>query len=179
MSNKLTCSLILLCTLSAFHPAAYAENSPADQVIISSGTQLAQLQTNIGVFEENVEIIHGDRTILADRLEVHRREELGKNKQLLVATGSPAVFQERQADGTLLKATAKEVRYDVANRMLTIKGGAEISQAGQKISAQTIVYDMEKKLISAQRGEQEQNRVRTILLPEKDNTKQPQKKGNP
>ncbi|TMP30066.1 lipopolysaccharide transport periplasmic protein LptA [Pseudoalteromonas rubra] len=179
MNNKFTYTLILLCTLSAFQPSAYAEDTLTDQVIISSGTQLAQLQTNIGVFEENVEIIHGDRTILADRLEVHRREELGKNKQLLVATGSPAVFQERQADGSLLKATAKEVRYDVANRMLTIKGGAEISQAGQKISAQTIVYDMEKKLISAQRGDQEKNRVRTILLPEKENSKNSQKKGNP
>jgi lipopolysaccharide export system protein LptA len=38
---------------------------------------------------------------------------------------------------------------------------------------------MEKKLISAQRGDQEKNRVRTILLPEKESSKNSQKKGNP
>ncbi|MBQ4812123.1 lipopolysaccharide transport periplasmic protein LptA [Pseudoalteromonas luteoviolacea] len=164
ISNKLSATILFACSVGLLAQSAVANTSP-EQVIISSGKQQAQLQTNIGVFEDNVEIIHGSRKITADRLEVHRREELGDNKQLLVATGDPAIFQEQQADGSILKASAKEVRYDVANKLLTIKGNAEISQAGQKISAQEIRYDMDKQLISAQRSDQEGKRVRTVLLP--------------
>ncbi|WP_063361533.1 lipopolysaccharide transport periplasmic protein LptA [Pseudoalteromonas luteoviolacea] len=176
MSNKLSATLLFTCAIALLPQSALANNT-SEQVIISSGKQQAQLQTNIGVFEENVEIIHGQRKIFADRLEVHRREDLGENKQLLVATGSPAIFQEQQTDGSLLKASAQEVRYDVANRLLTIKGNAEISQAGQKISAQEILYDMEKQLISAQKANDEGKRVRTVLLPvdkEQDGNKEPQ-----
>ncbi|BBN80301.1 hypothetical protein PA25_02860 [Pseudoalteromonas sp. A25] len=139
----------------------------ANEVSIKAGKQQAQLKTNIGIFEQNVEIIHGNRTINADRLEVHRREELGDNKQLLVATGSPARFSEKQPDGTTLSASAMEIRYDVANRTLEIKGNATINQAGQIIQAQAITYDMDKQLISAERGEQDSARVHTILVPEK------------
>ncbi|KZN51316.1 lipopolysaccharide transport periplasmic protein LptA [Pseudoalteromonas luteoviolacea] len=176
ISNKLSATLLFTCAIALLPQSALANNT-SEQVIISSGKQQAQLQTNIGVFEENVEIIHGQRKIFADRLEVHRREDLGENKQLLVATGSPAIFQEQQTDGSLLKASAQEVRYDVANRLLTIKGNAEISQAGQKISAQEILYDMEKQLISAQKANDEGKRVRTVLLPvdkEQDGNKEPQ-----
>ncbi|MFY8300527.1 lipopolysaccharide transport periplasmic protein LptA [Pseudoalteromonas sp. SS15] len=163
MTNKLLLSLLLL----GFSNFALAETAPMSQVSIKAGKQQAQLKTNIGIFEENVEIIHGNREIYADRLEVHQREELGENKQLLVATGKPARFIEKQPDGSVLSASAEEVRYDVANRLLTIKGKAEINQAGQVIKAEAIIYDIEKQLISAEQNEQNKQRVHTILVPEK------------
>lgn len=163
MTNKLLLSLLLL----GFSNFTLAETASMSQVSIKAGKQQAQLKTNIGIFEENVEIIHGNREIYADRLEVHQREELGENKQLLVATGKPARFIEKQPDGTVLSASAEEVRYDVANRLLTIKGKAEINQAGQVIKAEAIIYDIEKQLISAEQNEQNKQRVHTILVPEK------------
>jgi lipopolysaccharide export system protein LptA len=166
MTNKLMYSLAVVGLL--FGQLALAQSTnPVDEVSIKAGKQQAQLKTNIGIFEQNVEIIHGNRKINADKLEVHRREELGDNKQLLVATGSPARFSEKQPDGTELTASALEIRYDVANRTLEIKGDAKINQAGQIIRAQSIIYDMEKQLISAERGEQDNARVHTILVPEK------------
>lgn len=166
MTNKLivTVAFIGLTLSQAVHAQS---NDFSTQVSIKAGKQTAQLKTNIGIFEQNVEIIHGNRQINADRLEVHRRAELGENKQLLVATGQPARFIETQSDGTILSASANEVRYDVANQKLIIKGNAEINQAGQIIKAQSIVYDMEKQLINAERGTQNTGRVHTILVPEK------------
>ncbi|WP_105167245.1 lipopolysaccharide transport periplasmic protein LptA [Pseudoalteromonas sp. T1lg23B] len=143
------------------------QNKATSEVSIKAGKQQAMLKTNIGIFEQNVEIIHGNRKINADRLEVHRREELGDNMQLLVATGNPARFLEKQSDGSELTASAQEIRYDVANRTLVIKGNATINQSGQIIQAQSITYDMDKQLISAERGEQDNARVHTILVPEK------------
>jgi len=163
MTNKFIFSLCLL-SLSKLSLAAI---NPVDEVSIKSGKQQAQLKTNIGIFEDNVEIIHGNREIYADRLEVHSREDLGENKQLLVATGKPARFIEKQQDGTILSASAEEVRYDVAKRLLIIKGEAEINQAGQIIKAESIVYDIAKQLISAEQNNQDNQRVHTILVPEK------------
>ncbi|TMP83533.1 lipopolysaccharide transport periplasmic protein LptA [Pseudoalteromonas phenolica] len=173
MTNKLLLSLLIL----SFSQLSMAQTAPSDQVSIKAGKQQAQLKTNIGIFEENVEIIHGNREIYADRLEVHQREELGENKQLLVATGKPARFIEKQSDGTVLSASAEEVRYDVANRLLTIKGKAEINQAGQVIKAEAIIYDIEKQLISAEQNEQNKQRVHTILVPEKKTPKSNSEQG--
>jgi lipopolysaccharide export system protein LptA len=53
MTNKLLLSLLLL----GFSNFSLAETAPMSQVSIKAGKQQAQLKTNIGIFEENVEII--------------------------------------------------------------------------------------------------------------------------
>ncbi|PAY00448.1 lipopolysaccharide transport periplasmic protein LptA [Pseudoalteromonas sp. HM-SA03] len=179
MTSKIINKLVFIGLLASSTLAIAAEQN---EVIIDAGRQQAQLQSNIGIFEQNVVIIHDNRKINADRLEVHRRAELGSNKQLLIATGNPAVFEEAQADGTTLRAAANEIRYDVAELKLVLTGNAEISQAGQKSSAQVIIYDIEKQLISAERSDQENSRVRTILVPVDDKKdtkdKKAQEEGN-
>ena len=92
MTNKFAHLLVIPSLLIAF--ASFAENTapPADQVSISAEKQLAQLKDNIGIFEKNVEIIYGNCRIKADRLEVHKREALGNDKQLLVATGNRSLI---------------------------------------------------------------------------------------
>ena len=53
------------------------------KVSISADTQQADLKRNIFIFKNNVDITHTDRNIKADLLEVHRRTELGEEKQIL------------------------------------------------------------------------------------------------
>ncbi len=177
MTSKLAHIFIVPSLLIAFSSFAQDTSAPADQVSISADKQQAQLKSNVGIFENNVEIIHGNRRITADRLEVHKREDLGDNKQLLVATGEPAYFEEKQTDGTLMTASANEVRYDVAKRLLTLIGNAQVTQAGQKINAKSITYDMDQQLISAERGEGSNDRVHTILVPV--DSKETKSKGQP
>ena len=167
MTNKISKILIIPTLILAFNLSAaeQAIQPAANQISISADKQEGQLKENVGIFEKNVEIIHGNRRITADRLEVHKREELGDNKQLLIATGSPAYFEEKQTDGTIMSASANEVRYDVAKRFLTLIGDAQVSQAGQKINAKSITYDMQQQLISAEKDENSTDRVHTILVP--------------
>jgi lipopolysaccharide export system protein LptA len=167
MTNKLTKILIIPSLMLAFSASAAEPEAqpPANQISISADRQEGQLKENVGIFEKNVEIVHGNRKITADRLEVHKREDLGDNKQLLIATGSPAYFEEKQDDGTVMSASANEVRYDVAKRFLTLVGDAEVAQAGQKINAKSITYDMQQQLISAEKDENSTDRVHTILVP--------------
>jgi len=181
MTNNLAKILIIPSLILAFNSnAAEQSTSPlANQISISADRQEGQLKENVGIFEKNVEIIHGNRRITADRLEVHKRDELGDNKQLLIATGSPAYFEEKQADGTVMSASANEVRYDVAKRFLTLVGDANISQAGQKITAKSITYDIEQQLISAEKDENSTDRVHTILVPVDAKKEQKLNKGQP
>ncbi|MBO7925406.1 lipopolysaccharide transport periplasmic protein LptA [Pseudoalteromonas sp. K222D] len=181
MTNNLAKILIIPSLILAFNSnAAEQSTSPlANQISISADRQEGQLKENVGIFEKNVEIIHGNRRITADRLEVHKRDELGDNKQLLIATGSPAYFEEKQADGTVMSASANEVRYDVAKRFLTLVGDANISQAGQKITAKSITYDIEQQLISAEKDENSTDRVHTILVPIDVKKEQKLNKGQP
>ncbi|WP_440054899.1 lipopolysaccharide transport periplasmic protein LptA [Pseudoalteromonas sp. T1lg65] len=172
MISKLFTTLTLF-SLSVW--ATVASSVEDSQVIIDSDRQQAQLQSDIAIFEKNVTVIHGLRRITADKLEAHRRKELGDNKQLLIAKGSPAIFTEQQADGTMLEAKANEIRYDVATMTLVISGNAEIKQAGQKMNADSITYDIDKQLISADRSDQKDSRVRTILVPVKDDKDQSNK----
>ena len=181
MTNKISKILIIPTLLLAFNGyAAEQEASPAaNQISISADKQEGQLKANVGIVEKNVEIIHGNRRITADRLEVHKREDLGDNKQLLIATGSPAYFEEKQADGTVMSASANEVRYDVAKRFLTLVGDAEVAQAGQKINAKSIIYDMQQQLISAEKDENSTDRVHTILVPVEPKKVKKSDKGQP
>jgi lipopolysaccharide export system protein LptA len=179
MTNKLTKFFIIPALLLSCSSNADEETSTpvANQISISADSQKGQLKENVGIFENNVEIIHGDRLIKADRLEVHKRDEQGDNKQLLIATGNPAYFEEKQPDGTTMSASANEVRYDVSQRILTLVGNAQIAQAGQEINAKSITYDIEQQLISAEKDENSTERVHTILVP----VEKPQKnsKGQP
>ena len=76
-----------------------------------------------------------------------------------------------------MSASAKEVRYDVAKRYLTLIGDAQVTQAGQKINAKSITYDMDQQLISAEKGASSDDRVHTILVPV--DSKETKSKGQP
>lgn len=143
------------------------------KVSISADTQQADLKRNIVIFKNNVDIKHTDKNIKADLLEVHRRSELGKQKQILIATGNPATFIGKLKDGSPVTASAKNIRYDVESGTLTFKGDAKINQSGQSMSAKTIIYDHLQELITAYKDKGSDQRVHTVLTPvKKEETKQ-------
>lgn len=143
------------------------------KVSISADTQQADLKRNIVIFKNNVDIKHTDKNIKADLLEVHRRSELGKEKQILIATGNPAIFIGKLKDGSPVTASAKNIRYDVESGTLTFKGDAKINQSGQSMSAKTIIYDHLQELITAYKDKDSDQRVHTVLTPvKKEETKQ-------
>ncbi|MFY8273729.1 lipopolysaccharide transport periplasmic protein LptA [Pseudoalteromonas sp. SSDWG2] len=177
MTNKFNVLILgFALGLSAFQ--LHAEQVDAiSKVFIDADRQQALIKENTTIFDKNVHIVHGNREIKADRLEAHRRPELGDNKQLLIATGDPAMYIETMADGKQITASAKEIRYDVATQMLQIKGDAKIQMADQQIVAETISYDIDKQTISAEKDKDSSTRVRTTLTPQGE--QQPQEKEQP
>ncbi len=152
-----------------------------NEVSIVADKQQAVLKKNVVIFQNNVEITYGNILIKADLLEAHRRIELGDKKELLIASGTPATYLEKLENGGVISASAKEIKFDLATKTLIIKGQAKIIQEGQQINAETIIYDQNKKLISAEKDKNSNQRVHTILTPEKkkpapDNTQPTDKK---
>lgn len=130
---------------------------------IDADEQSARLKENVGIFQHNVQIKHGDMTIRADYLEAHKRAELGDNQQLLVATGKPVTFSAQQEDGSLITASALEIKYDVAKQLFTMIGNATFQQNSDIMSADTIIYDREKETITSKRAKNSNNQVKTII----------------
>ncbi|HCV17552.1 MAG TPA: lipopolysaccharide transport periplasmic protein LptA, partial [Alteromonas sp.] len=47
------------------------------------------------------------------------------------------------------EARAFEIRYEVANRTISLAGDAELNQNTSVVKGETIVYDMEKEQLKA------------------------------
>ena len=130
---------------------------------IEADQQSARLNENVGIFKTNVRISHGNMKISADYLEAHKRDKLGEDKQLLIATGSPVTFTAKQEDGTVIEAKANKVTYDVATSMFTMEGSASFTQGGNVISADAIIYDRAKQIVSSQKNKNSKNQVKTVI----------------
>lgn len=130
---------------------------------IEADEQSARLKENVGIFKNNVQIKHGDMTITASYLEAYKRAELGENQQLLIATGDPVKFTATQEDGSIISASANEIKYDVANELFTMIGNAKFQQNSDLMSADTIIYDRVNETVTSKKSKNSNNQVKTII----------------
>lgn len=128
--------------------AARTEGSIKEQTLVYSG---------------NVSVKQGSLEIKADTLTVDR--SAGDGKEVFIAQGKPASYSQVLDGDKPIQASAEEIRYNVANRTLTLTGKAEITQSGSLVQSAKIVYDLEKQQLSAESGK-ESERVITIFTPE-------------
>lgn len=167
MINKL--SLQASITVLALAVSLYSGQTNAETLKlkhpleINADEQSARLKENVGIFEKNVHIKHGNLTITADYLQAFKRAELGENQQLLIATGKPVKFTAQQEDGSTITASANEIKYDVAKELFTMKGNAKFQQNSDVMSADTIIYDRIAETVTSKKAENSQNQVKTII----------------
>ena len=144
---------------------------------IDSDTTFGDIQTSTLVYEHNVIVQQGSLKILANRLEIDG--SAGEGAEIFIATGTPATYSQLMEDGSLVEAKANEIRYERANRVLTMTGDAELKQRGSLVRATLVRYNIETQQLNAERGDDDNGRVRTIFepsqhQPEKNDTKENQ-----
>jgi lipopolysaccharide export system protein LptA len=115
------------------------------------------------IFIDNVIIRQGSLEILADRVEADATA--GKGKEIITATGSPASYQQRLEDGTLVSASANEIQYKVEFQTISLKGNAAINQNDIKVNGDSIAFDMAKEQIIASTNAGSEETVTTVLSP--------------
>lgn len=150
----------LLCALSL---GVMAKDSDIlQEVKIKAVRQSADIKNNQVIYYGPVEVTQGSIRILADELRAFSVKASGES--IIVATGNPATYSQVMEDGRIASASAKEIRYELAKRTMTLSGDATLDQAGSNVSANRIRYDIaQQKLIAESSGE---DRVITIIKPQ-------------
>lgn len=115
------------------------------------------------LYSGNVRIVQGTLVIEADEVEVLAKE--GPGKEIFIARGQPAKYQQTKEDGTLVSATANEIRYLVSGRVLTLEGAAELQQNSSQVKGESIRFDMQNETVNAAGTDDQGGRVTTIFQP--------------
>ncbi len=157
MPIKLCLSALLLSSMSL---ANAAQQDFDKEVVINAKKQSSDLKNKIASYIEDVKITQGTLTIEADIVQV--ANEKGSENKFYVAKGKPATFSQLLDDGQLIELKADEITYSPATNTITIKGNASVSQAGSKVTGDTIVYNTLSEQLTAESSES----VTTILKPE-------------
>lgn len=123
----------------------------------------ADLKQQTLTYSGNVIVQQGSLLIKASELIVDR--SAGEGKEVFIAKGSPAVYSQLLEGDKPIQASAEEIRYAMAKRVLTLTGKAEITQSGSLVRSAKIEYDLQKEQLSAEKGDGEE-RVTTIFTQE-------------
>ncbi len=157
--NKLSAVLFVL-----FSTAVLAKTTDFSEPIeVNADRNEASLKQQMLVYSGNVIVKQGTLLIKADKLTVDRSG--GEGKEVFIAVGKPAVYSQVLDGDKPIQASAEEIRYAMATRVLTLTGKAEITQSGSLVRSAKIEYDLLKQQLSAE-SEEGKERVTTIFTSE-------------
>lgn len=157
--NKLSAVLFVL-----FSTAVLAKTTDFSEPIeVNADRNEASLKQQMLVYSGNVIVKQGTLLIKADKLTVDR--SAGEGKEVFIAVGRPAVYSQVLDGDKPIQASAEEIRYAMATRVLTLTGKAEITQSGSLVRSAKIEYDLLKQQLSAE-SEEGKERVTTIFTSE-------------
>ena len=160
MKNK----FLYLALALLFQPVTHAAPADYTQQIQIDADNLASLKENVLTYSDNVIITQGSIRISADRLEIDA--SAGKGKEVYSVSGSPVSYSQLLEETKTVNAFASEMRYEPANRTLTLNGNAELVQSGSVVKASVIKYNVETQELNA--ASDSSRRVTTIITPEED-----------
>lgn len=158
-------NIILFSLALIFSGSVYAGSDDFKKEIqVGSDRQFGSIKDKVMTFLDNVKVEQGSLLIEADKLEVIA--SAGKGKEVFIASGKPATYSQRLDGDKPIKASANEIRYDVANGTLVLTGNAELSQSGSMVQGAVIKYNLEKQELEAESDGKKVERVTTVFSPE-------------
>lgn len=132
-------------------------NAAESEIILRAERATLSQQEGTGLYEGNAELIQGQRTLNADRIEITLKD--GKPSRV-EATGSPV----RLVDGTDLNARAKKLIYDIEGGRILLFHQARITHQGRVFEGAELIYELNSRRISARGDESEgDGRIRLVI----------------
>ncbi|RZQ56121.1 lipopolysaccharide transport periplasmic protein LptA [Pseudidiomarina tainanensis] len=164
--------LLAINAISVNESAAQGREDFDKPIQINAERESFDVAKKVAVFDQNVVIRQGSLSIRADHLEVTRRDD---QTDVFTATGSPAVYEQQLDDGSPITAEAEIISYDQSQQLLTLSGNVKVSQENSVIQGSEIIYNFATQQLSANRSEDDADRVTTIFMPKKksDNQNEP------
>lgn len=143
--------------------ASNIENDFLLPVTASSREQSLDGRKMTSIFKDSVVIKQGSLQILADQVEADATA--GKGKEVITATGRPASYQQQLEDGSVVIASANEIKYNVELQTISLTGNATIKQKDVTVTSDSITFDMAKQQIMASTDANSEAAVTTVLSP--------------
>lgn len=158
--------------LPALLPAT-ATALPSDKnkpINISSDTAEVDDKNGSSVYRGKVKMVQGSIKLKGDQITIFSNAD-GVTR--LIAIGAPAHFQQRpEAGKALIHAYGNSIEYFVIDEKMKLKNQARLEQDNNVFTGERIDYDMQKRLVNAYGGSQnnsstETPRVNMIIQPAK------------
>ena len=143
--------------------SSYGLASDADQPIHIEGDDAEIDQNNETiVYTGSVQIVQGSLRVTGERMIV---KISGDQVERITTVGSPAHYNQELDDNQgHVRASADSIVYHTSNERIFLNGSAQLEQLGNKLSGESIRYDIVKGKVDASAGDTD-GRVRMQLDP--------------
>ena len=140
-SLKILSALLAAGLLLSLADHAYALRTDAEQPIHIEGDDAEIDQTNETiVYTGSVEVMQGTLRVLGDRIVVKIK---GDQVERIITEGAPAKYkQQLDDDQGEVEAEAKSIIYHTSQERIYLNGAATLTQLGNKLTGESIRYDM-------------------------------------
>lgn len=140
--------------------AVPSENSASEgEIVLRADRAILSQQEGTGLYEGNAELIQGQRSLKADRIQITLKD--GKPSKV-EATGNPVEL----LDGGELSARAGKLVYDIEGRRILLSKQARINHLGRTFEGAELVYELDSRRISARGGDDDgdgDGRIRLVI----------------
>ncbi len=144
---------LVLC-VNVMATEALARESDLDQPIdIAADRSEFDERAGRQILEGNVRISQGTMLITAERIEIALQD--GRLASI-VGTGSPLGFEQDNESGEQMRGEAGRIVYDAVDGSLVLEGDATLTQPGQRLSSERIVFNATTQTVRAE-GESNSN----------------------
>lgn len=140
-----TLTLAALLFMTGSHAIAQAADH-TKPINVKADTSVYDERQGTQTLSGNVEVTQGSMSISADTIVIEI-----KNGTLfrITGTGSPIRFQQMTPDNELVKGECNEISYNTATTEIIFRGNANFERPGQKLSGDTIEYNLSKLTFKA------------------------------
>jgi len=161
--------LLPLLLMSCMFSALVLASSDDSQQPVHIEADRAEIDEILGVmtYTGHVVVRQGSIEMRADTVVVYSKEgEL----QRITAQGQPAHYQQKRADGKMVKGSSQSMEYSANSKQVILLGEAQFWQEGNRFSGNRIQYNPNDERVVANAGGDinkvgEQQRVTVTLQP--------------
>ncbi|RMG35809.1 MAG: lipopolysaccharide transport periplasmic protein LptA [Gammaproteobacteria bacterium] len=156
---------LLMALLLLSNPLALALSSDKDQPVeLAADSVDLDEAKQVSVYKGDVDLRQGSMRLRADQVTVQHQ---GRKPDRLIAVGRPVRFEQRTGKGKKVKARARRAEYEVNSEVLTLIGDAVLTQDGDTLKSDRIVYDRVRHKVKAGAAAKGKKRVRITIQPGK------------
>lgn len=154
--------LLFMTSVITSDQAIAQSNDHTKPINVKADTSIYDDRQGTQTLSGNVEVTQGSMSITADTIKIEIRDG---TLFRITGTGSPIKFQQMTPNNELIKGECDEISYNTATTQITFRGNANFERPGQKLSGDTIEYNLSELTFKA--AGNNKGRVNITLQPGK------------